>query len=546
MSDTSSEGSGFESEDDVPLSRLDRTNLHESDGESIDSDGETIAELQPRWKSELSNVVKNGFCGPQPGPTVALDCDKNELDFMQLFFPDDLMDHIIVETNRYASDKQKNKTGKIEPPFTKSELYAYFGIRTYMSIVNIQKSDTYWSNDCVFGQFYISKILPRDRYDRLTQYLHINDNSKNPPKGTPGHDKLHQFRPVNDVIMKKCLENYHPHQNVSVDEAMVAYRGRLSFRQYIPAKPTKYGIKVWVRADPTNGYVNELQVYTGKENGTAEVGLGARVVMDLTKSIQHKHHIINCDNFFSSPTLFMQLLSSGIYARGTVRQNRKDFPAITLGKLKNRGSSKVVQRGELLAITWMDKKQIYLLSTSEDPSSIETTITRKDKNGTHHQVPCPKTIPEYNNSMNGVDRADQLRSQFHTARTSRKWWHYLFWFSFDVAVANSFIMMRESQNHVLKTKSGRIRPLTMLEFRTGLAKAFFSKHRGLRKRSITATLDICGVDSVVHYPIKGKKARCRNCTRNKIRSEPSWVCVGCKVNLCVECFEPYHKFLNIQ
>ena len=65
-----------------------------------------------------------------------------------------------------------------------------------MSIVELPKSDMYWANDCVFGQFFIAKIMPRDKYDRISQYFHLNDNTKNPAKGTKGHDKLHHCRPV--------------------------------------------------------------------------------------------------------------------------------------------------------------------------------------------------------------------------------------------------------------------------------------------------------------------------------------------------------------
>ena len=34
---------------------------------------------------------------------------------------------------------------------------------------------------------------------------------------------------------------------------------------------------MWMKADSTNGYVSQLQVYVGKETST-ETGLGARVV----------------------------------------------------------------------------------------------------------------------------------------------------------------------------------------------------------------------------------------------------------------------------
>jgi hypothetical protein len=48
---------------------------------------------------------------------------------------------------------------------------------------------------------------------------------------------------------------------------MIAFKGRLSFKQYLPAKPTKFGIKVWERASPQNGYCHEFQIYTGKVEG---------------------------------------------------------------------------------------------------------------------------------------------------------------------------------------------------------------------------------------------------------------------------------------
>ena len=48
---------------------------------------------------------------------------------------------------------------------------------------------------------------------------------------------------------------------------MIAFRERLGFRQYMPAKPTKYGIKVWVHADSRSGFVNEFDVYVGKPPG---------------------------------------------------------------------------------------------------------------------------------------------------------------------------------------------------------------------------------------------------------------------------------------
>ena len=51
--------------------------------------------------------------------------------------------------------------------------------------------------------------------------------------------------------------------------------------------------------------------------------------------------------------------------------------------------------------------------------------------------------------MGGVDRADQLRS-YYVGRQSRKSYKYLFWFSFNLAACNAYILESESRVKVKK------------------------------------------------------------------------------------------------
>ena len=44
----------------------------------------------------------------------------------------------------------------------------------------------------------------------------------------------------------------------------VSFQGRLSSIQYMPKKPHKWGMKAWVLADLSNGYVWKWELYTGK------------------------------------------------------------------------------------------------------------------------------------------------------------------------------------------------------------------------------------------------------------------------------------------
>ena len=84
------------------------------------------------------------------------------------------------------------------------------------------------------------------------------------------------------MIEEKFASLYNPSRENAIDEAMVPYKGRSSLKQYMPKKPVRRGLKVWMRADSNNGYVSQFQVYVGKET-SAEIGLGARVVKDLTQ-----------------------------------------------------------------------------------------------------------------------------------------------------------------------------------------------------------------------------------------------------------------------
>ena len=82
---------------------------------------------------------------------------------------------------------------------------------------------------------------------------------------------------------------YEPSKEVAVDEAMIKFQCRSTLKQYMPMKPIKRGIKVWVLGDSTNGYFSRFSIYTGK--GEGRVGaLGTHVVKKLTEDLKKKNH----------------------------------------------------------------------------------------------------------------------------------------------------------------------------------------------------------------------------------------------------------------
>ena len=62
-------------------------------------------------------------------------------------------------------------------------------------------------------------------------------------------------------------------------------------KQYMLLKPVKRGIKVWECADSSNGFVCDINVYTGiQRDGNPDQGLGYRVVHNFKRTLVGKNH----------------------------------------------------------------------------------------------------------------------------------------------------------------------------------------------------------------------------------------------------------------
>ena len=141
------------------------------------------------------------------------------------------------------------------------------------------------------------------------------------------YKRLGKIQPIIDSLQQSFQSVYSPGKDASVDEAMIPFKGRSSLKQYMPLKPVKRGIKVWALADASNGYMSNFQVYTGRQGNSVEKGLGTNVVTTLTKPYVNSFRHVYFDNFFTSTDLLLELERSNLYGCGTMRINRKGFPA---------------------------------------------------------------------------------------------------------------------------------------------------------------------------------------------------------------------------
>ena len=111
-----------------------------------------------------------------------------------------------------------------------------------------------------------------------------------------------------------------------MDETLIKFKGKIHFRQFIPIKPGRFGIKAFTLAESTSGYVLGSKVYTGKEANVVQKDLRKRAVMLLMEPFPDKGYYVFMDNYYTSMGLLAELEGRKTLACGTVRFNRLGLP----------------------------------------------------------------------------------------------------------------------------------------------------------------------------------------------------------------------------
>ena len=128
------------------------------------------------------------------------------------------------------------------------------------------------------------------------------------------YDKLAPIRKLYKEFVKLCVSNYSPSANCTVDESLLGFRGRCGFKVYIPNKPAKYGIKVYVLADNESSYCIKSKVYLGKgtHNSNSHLPIPTQAVLELTDCLNKTNRSITTDNYYISISLEKELKECGL------------------------------------------------------------------------------------------------------------------------------------------------------------------------------------------------------------------------------------------
>ena len=198
---------------------------------------------------------------------------------------------------------------------------------------------------------------------------------------------------------------YIPGPDFCVDEQLLAFRGRCGFRQYIPSKPAKYGIKIWWCCDSQTCYLLNGEVYLGRQPGQQrEVGQGARVVKLLVAPWRRSGRNVTADNFFTSIPLAEDLLKDGLTYVGTIQSNKPHIPdAMKANSIRKVNSSRFGFNDQAtFTLSYVPKEKQAVLALS--------TMHHDDQGDGDAQK--PEIILYYSSTKSGVDNLNHLATMY--------------------------------------------------------------------------------------------------------------------------------------
>lgn len=162
-------------------------------------------------------------------------------------------------------------------------------------------------------------------------------------------------------------------------------------------------------------------------------------------------------------------------------------------------------------------------------------------------VSIPEVVDDYNQSMNGCDKVDQMVNYYgHYQRKTTKWWKRIFYWLIEVAQINAFIIYKLSND---------LPKLTLKEYKLAIVKQLLDKvavaddcaepRRSVGRPSSNPLERLQGNKHLVDYVSEDRN--CVVCSTTVKRKRSQYICIGCsdRPHLCAKnCFRKYHTELN--
>ena len=196
------------------------------------------------------------------------------------------------------------------------------------------------------------------------------------------------MRALAEALRERCQKAYYPGQNLSVDESLVLFKGRLHFKEFIRTKRTRFGIKLYELCT-SSGITFDFLVYCGKgmfsdDDPYYDMLSSERIPSILIQPFLGKGHTLYTDNYYASPSLGKFLLENKTHLCGTIRSNRQNYSKKLVNTQLDKSDAAFLlcENPKMMACKYRapkDKasgkqKVVYMLSTCHQPDVTDVAI----------------------------------------------------------------------------------------------------------------------------------------------------------------------------
>lgn len=462
---------------------------------------------------------------------------KTEVECWNLFFSQNILSLIVEYTNQYIETvKAKFQRARDCLPTDIIELRAFLGLLYLAGVFrggHRHLADFWVTNGLGIDVFRMAMSEKRFRF--LVRCLRFDNKQTRELRRTT--DKLAAVRDLFSAFIANCKLHYHLGQNVTIDEMLPGFRGRCGFRQYIPSKPNKYGIKIFCLSDAKLFYAANMEIYCGQqpEGPFKQSNSAADVVMRLSEPIFHSGRNITGDNWFTSLELVKQLENKKLSYVGTIRKNKREIPpSFVSPKDRNVYDSIFGYSQNETLVSYVPKKgKTVVLLSSMHVSSNEVADDTKKK---------PEIIQFYNATKSGVDVLDKLCATYNVSRSTKRWPMVIFFHLLNVGGVNSRVIFLGNKNEFCSRrdylqKLGLTLLQDQLKRRAQLANLPREIKTMLQKYKQPKTDAEANQTSSEAGPsgLTKKRKRCQPCyDTNKKNSFSSYICQKCNKYLCLK------------
>lgn len=370
-------------------------------------------------------------------PGILVNVGVEPIDYFNLLATDEFYDFLCTKANAYAlellfkSGGDKSRISRWKDVDI-GEMKTFFGLLFHMGTIRLNRIQDYWKTHYLFNISPFATFMSRNRFLLILRSIHFEDMENQP------RTQMGKILPLVNFFNDRMQVLYYPDKELSIDESMVLWRGRLKFRQYIKGKRHKFGIKLYILSEP-NGLAQKIIVYAGSADPQLSGSQHTeKVVLSLLQEKLGVGHSVYMDNFYNSVKLTKDLLDHKTYVTGTLRANRKGNPAEVVNKKLKKGQLVAQFNTDgICVIKWKDRREILAIS-SEFNGQMEEVTTQRGK-----VLMKPKLINEYNKFMAGIDHCDQMLSYYPCEHKTLIWYKKLAVHIFQAMLLNSFHLYKK-------------------------------------------------------------------------------------------------------